>query len=99
MVGIEYRNELYWLSGSGDTWNQESANTVCRQLHCGEATNYTAYNRSDIENNWDVWDKSYNCSSNRTALFECESAMLPPNYNATVAMVKCSGNMRKYDET
>ncbi|TMS16568.1 Scavenger receptor cysteine-rich type 1 protein M160, partial [Larimichthys crocea] len=90
-VGIEHAGKTYWLSGSTDTWNQESANTVCQQMHCGKADNYSFIPSADMMK--DVWRKSYNCSSDSKSLFECKNTQLPSDYNETVASVKCSGEI------
>ncbi|TKS77042.1 Scavenger receptor cysteine-rich type 1 protein M160 CD163 antigen-like 1 [Collichthys lucidus] len=90
-VGIEQAGKTYWLSGSKDTWNQRSADTVCQQMHCGKAVNYSFVPSADMIK--DVWRKSYNCSSNSKSLFECKNTQLPSDYNETVASVKCSGDI------
>ncbi|XP_041860276.1 scavenger receptor cysteine-rich type 1 protein M130 isoform X2 [Melanotaenia boesemani] len=94
-VMIEQGDRNYWLSGSNETWNQESANTVCQQMHCGNATNYTSEHSND--KNKDVWHKSYNCSSTKNSLFECDNyTSLPSDHNQTIAYVDCSGEIYMY---
>ncbi|KAG7273297.1 hypothetical protein CRUP_009725 [Coryphaenoides rupestris] len=41
-VGIRHHANVSWLSGEVATWNQNAANVVCRQMHCGMAGNYSA---------------------------------------------------------
>ncbi|XP_034733491.1 antigen WC1.1 [Etheostoma cragini] len=89
-VGIEHRGETYWLSGSNETWDQNSANTVCRQMHCGEAFPPTS---TPNVNSKEVWSESYSCSSNDTSLLDCENTTLPSNYSDTIASVKCKGKI------
>lgn len=90
-VGIEHGSKTYWLSGSNKTWNHETANTVCRQTLCGEPSDFTSIPSSGMMK--DVWNESYTCSPKTKSLFKCEKATLPSDYNATIATVKCSGNM------
>ncbi|XP_034001175.1 scavenger receptor cysteine-rich type 1 protein M160 [Trematomus bernacchii] len=87
-VGIKTLQQTYWLSGSNATWNQETANTVCRETHCGEALNVTNTQPGPEEK---VWDKLYNCSHNETSLFDCGETQNPKDLNFTIATVKCSG--------
>ncbi|XP_071396371.1 scavenger receptor cysteine-rich type 1 protein M160 [Centroberyx affinis] len=90
-VGIEYAGKNYWLSGSSETWSFPAASVVCRQMHCGNAINYTsAPLRTGMKNG--VWHESYNCSSEAKSLTDC------PKYNGTasndsIAVVTCSGNI------
>ncbi|XP_032375668.1 scavenger receptor cysteine-rich type 1 protein M160 [Etheostoma spectabile] len=87
MVGIEHRNKTYWLSGSKETWDQNSANTVCLQMHCGEASLPTSTPNADA---MEVWSESYTCSSNDTSLLDCKNTTLPSNYSDTIATVTCT---------
>ncbi|XP_070825415.1 scavenger receptor cysteine-rich type 1 protein M130 [Chaetodon trifascialis] len=91
-VGIQHGSKTYWLSGSSETWNQDAATTVCRQMQCQEASNHTSSSSADMIN--DVWDQAYRCSSPTTSLFECENTTLPSDYNDTIATVTCSGNIQ-----
>nr|XP_024655047.1 scavenger receptor cysteine-rich type 1 protein M130-like [Maylandia zebra] len=91
-VGIEHGREIYWLSGSKETWNQESADTVCQQMHCGNAANFSFNSRADMINK--VWKNSFSCSSRENSLFECnQTTPLPPDHHNSTAYVKCSGNI------
>lgn len=92
MVGIEQGSKTYWLSGSNETWNQDTANIVCQQKHCGEVSNFTFI--PNVDKNKDVWDKSLKCSSLSKSLLECERKTPSPGYNDTIASVTCSGNVR-----
>lgn len=89
-VGIEYGNKNYWLSGSNSTWNRDSANAVCRQLHCGEAFNFSSIPSNESMN--DVWKKSYDCTSDATSLFNCSNGMPAADHNNSTAHVTCNGN-------
>ncbi|XP_068588843.1 scavenger receptor cysteine-rich type 1 protein M160 [Cebidichthys violaceus] len=92
MVGIEQGNKIYWLSGSNTTWNQESANTVCQQMNCGNALLNTTIANADMMKS--IWNESYSCSSNKESLFDCEKIKTPPSdYAHTIATVTCSGNI------
>ncbi|XP_028439401.1 scavenger receptor cysteine-rich type 1 protein M130 [Perca flavescens] len=91
MVGIEHGTKTYWLSGSNETWDQNSADTVCRQMHCGSALNHTSIPSADLMK--DVWNVSYSCSSNSTSLLDCENTTLPSNHSDTIATVACSGKI------
>lgn len=91
-VFIEHGDNNYWLSGSKQTWNRESASTVCRQMLCGRARNFN-YTIPDATNA--VSKKSYSCSSNTTSLFDCEKDTLPSDHNYTVATVRCSGIVKQ----
>lgn len=92
-VGIEHGREIYWLSGSKETWNQESADTVCQQMHCGNAANFSFNSRADMINK--VWKNSFSCSSRKKSLFECnQTTPLPPDHHNSTAYVKCSGNVK-----
>ncbi|KAL3974047.1 neuroligin [Sarotherodon galilaeus] len=91
-VGIEHGREIYWLSGSNETWNQASADTVCQQMHCGNATSFSFHSRADMINK--VWKDSFSCSSRKKSLFECNrNTTLPPDHQTSTAHVKCSGNI------
>ncbi|CAI5646636.1 unnamed protein product [Oreochromis niloticus] len=91
-VGIEHGREIYWLSGSKETWNQESADTVCQQMHCGNAASFSFHSRADMINK--VWKDSFSCSSRKKSLFECnQTTPLPPDHQTSTAYVKCSGNI------
>ncbi|XP_026010124.1 scavenger receptor cysteine-rich type 1 protein M130-like [Astatotilapia calliptera] len=91
-VGIEHGREIYWLSGSKETWNQESADTVCQQMHCGNAANFSFNSTADMINK--VWKNSFSCSSRENSLFECnQTTPLPPDHHNSTAYVKCSGNI------
>lgn len=87
-VGIEYGDKTYWLSGSNSTWNWNSANAVCRQLHCGEAIDFSSIPSTESMN--DVWKKSYHCTPDATSLFNCSNRMAD-HCNST-AHVTCNGN-------
>lgn len=91
LVGIKHNNIVYRLSGSKKTWNKQAADTVCQHVHCGVATKFS----SSASNGDDVWDQSYNCSSNTTSLLKCENVTLPPDHKDVVATVTCSGIVRK----
>ncbi|XP_078110438.1 scavenger receptor cysteine-rich type 1 protein M160 isoform X2 [Sander vitreus] len=91
MVGIEHGPKTYWLSGSNETWDQNSADTVCRQMHCGNASNHISISRPDLMK--DVWSESYSCSSNSTSLLDCENTTLSSNHSDTIATVICSGKI------
>ncbi|XP_056279477.1 scavenger receptor cysteine-rich type 1 protein M130 [Pseudoliparis swirei] len=92
MVGIERGSKTYWLSGSNGTWNQESADAVCRQLHCGKAQQRSFIPRGDMTK--PLWNESYRCSPNSESLFHCERSKAPPsNHTQTIATVTCSGNI------
>ncbi|XP_034393319.1 scavenger receptor cysteine-rich type 1 protein M130 [Cyclopterus lumpus] len=92
MVGIEQGSKTYWLSGYNGTWNKESANTVCRQMHCGKALQHSFISRGDTMK--PLWNESYRCSSNSESLFHCESNnTLPSDHPDTIATVICSGNI------
>ncbi|KAL3974052.1 sacsin [Sarotherodon galilaeus] len=91
-VGIEHGREIYWLSGSNETWNQESADTVCQQMHCGNAASFSFHSRADMINK--VWKDSFSCSSRKKSLSECsQTTLLPPDHQTSTAYVKCSGNI------
>ncbi|XP_068454182.1 scavenger receptor cysteine-rich type 1 protein M160 [Clinocottus analis] len=92
LVGIEQGKQTYWYSGSNKTWNQESANTVCRQKHCGEALRHSFISRDDTMKN--IWNESYLCSSDHESLFDCNTTTtLPSDHADTIATVKCSGSI------
>ncbi|XP_063321491.1 scavenger receptor cysteine-rich type 1 protein M160 [Pelmatolapia mariae] len=91
-VGIEHGREIYWLSGSNETWNNVSADTVCQQMHCGNAASFSFNSRADMINK--VWKDSFSCSSRKKSLFECnQTTPLPPDHHNSTAYVKCSGNI------
>ncbi|KAF3860011.1 hypothetical protein F7725_000266, partial [Dissostichus mawsoni] len=83
----QQQQQTYWLSGSNSTWNQETANIVCQEMHCGGVLNVTN-TQPVLEEK--VWDKFYNCSPKETSLFDCGETQNPKD-NATIAIVKCSG--------
>ncbi|XP_040910475.1 scavenger receptor cysteine-rich type 1 protein M160 isoform X2 [Toxotes jaculatrix] len=89
-VGIEQGGKTFWLSGSNKTWNQEAANSVCQQKHCGIASNFSAINSTGEK----VWNESYNCSPNTTPLFECKTTTNPPDDKTSIAEVTCSGTIK-----
>ncbi|KAI3357098.1 hypothetical protein L3Q82_015566 [Scortum barcoo] len=91
-VGIEKGNKIYWLSGSTETWNQESANAVCQQMLCGKAKSFGSTPSADEMK--DIWQESYNCLPNSTSLFACEkNTPQPPDHINTTATVKCTGRI------
>lgn len=90
-VGIEQGDVTFWLSGNETTWNQEAANTVCRQMHCGNASDFGS--SPSVDDN--IWPESYVCWSNSTSLLDCRTGPQPLGYNHSVASVTCSGNVRK----
>ncbi|KAM9350289.1 scavenger receptor cysteine-rich type 1 protein M130 [Symphorus nematophorus] len=89
-VGIEHRDKTYWLSGDDNSgWNKETADTVCRQMHCGRASEWDFINSTE---SGDIWKEVYKCSSTSTSLFKC--AKLQSDFSETVhATVKCSGSI------
>ncbi|KAM7404253.1 hypothetical protein PAMP_011619 [Pampus punctatissimus] len=91
-VVIKQGSNTYWLSGSTETWNTVSAEVVCQQMHCGNATSFSYIPSADMRNA--VSEKSYNCSSNSTNLFDCENDNLPSDHNAFIATVNCSGDIK-----
>lgn len=86
-VRIGHGDENYWLSGSSSTWNWDSANAVCRQLHCGQASNYSSIQK----NSNNAWMKSYNCTSTATSLFSCDNLMPAADHGERSAHVTCTG--------
>ncbi|XP_037629892.1 scavenger receptor cysteine-rich type 1 protein M130 [Sebastes umbrosus] len=94
-VGIKHGKNTKWLSGSNETWNQQSANTVCQQMHCGNALSFNSESSADIQK--DVWAESYKCSSDTKSLFDCKknnlTTKLPSDHGNTSATVKCSGKL------
>lgn len=95
MVGIEQDTKTYWLSGSNWTWNVESANTVCQQMHCGNASNHMHINNTNEGKS--IWKDSYSCSSNTKSLFDCQKTQnLSSDHEDTIAYVTCSGSKKLY---
>ncbi|XP_054869240.1 LOW QUALITY PROTEIN: scavenger receptor cysteine-rich type 1 protein M130 [Amphiprion ocellaris] len=90
-VGIKNGSKTFWLSDVD--WNQDVANTVCQQMHCGNAVPNT--NSTSRADEMEVWSLSYNCSRNETSLFECANTTIPSdvNQNASIASVTCSGEI------
>lgn len=93
LVGIEHAGKIFFLSGSTETWNQACADTVCRQMHCGEALAAGTCPR-DLLGTREIWNRSYRCSANATDLFDCERATASPDHHETIATVECSGNVQ-----
>ncbi|XP_037540471.1 scavenger receptor cysteine-rich type 1 protein M130 [Nematolebias whitei] len=89
-VGVEQGDRTFWLSGSNETWDRAAANTVCQQLHCGEAKTFGSEPYSDT----DVWKEFYSCSPNDKSLFDCHKTAPPPDSNRTIAKVTCTGNVK-----
>ncbi|KAM4610649.1 scavenger receptor cysteine-rich type 1 protein M160 [Polymixia lowei] len=92
-VGIEKEGKDYWLTGSEESWNQYAANAVCRQMHCGDASNFTSALRSVVKEDgmdMDVWEESYSCSSTEASLFKCPKTRRTPPKNDSIAFVSCS---------
>ena len=92
-VAVEHAGKDYWLSGTNETWNH-TADVVCLQMHCGNATNVTLFPHvpsgdPGMEN--DVWSETYNCSSTETSLFHCPKDNTTSNQS--LALVECSGNV------
>ncbi|KAG7472684.1 hypothetical protein MATL_G00111660 [Megalops atlanticus] len=85
-VGIETGGTMYWLAGSRETWQQDTATVVCRQMQCGSALSFSAVSRKKH----DRWHTAYNCTSNETSLFDCSQS--PVNVSE-VAFVNCSGTV------
>lgn len=97
MVGIDSGTKTYWLSGSNETWNRESANAVCQQMNCGTARNVSAIPSEQMKK--DIWNVTYSCSNNTTSLFDCEKTSVPSKQRNTVATVTCSGKVTKSLQT
>nr|XP_020490943.1 scavenger receptor cysteine-rich type 1 protein M130-like isoform X1 [Labrus bergylta] len=91
MVGIEQDNKMFWLSGSNKTWTRDVADTVCRQMHCGEALNFNSTSNTDEKK--EFWNETYSCSSNSISLFECQKTA-PPLKHTDIATVICTGNKK-----
>lgn len=89
MVGIDSGTKTYWLSGSTETWNRESANAVCQQMNCGTARNMDIIPSEQMTN--DIWNVTYKCSNNTTSLFDCKKTNV--KQRKTVATVTCSGKV------
>ncbi|RVE70200.1 hypothetical protein OJAV_G00062080 [Oryzias javanicus] len=89
-VGIRQNNNTFWLSGSNETWNSEAAQTVCRQMHCGDLTKF--YSRPSTEDMTDMTFRAYRCSGNQASLLHCDKVELP-DHNETIAQVECSGTI------
>lgn len=88
-VGIDNGTGIFWLSGYNKTWNKESADAVCRQMHCGVSSSHGYISKNKGK---EVWIESYKCSSNAKSLFECDKEA--NNQNDTIATVNCSGNIK-----
>lgn len=86
-VRIRHGDKTYRLSGSNSTWNWDSANAVCRQLHCGNASKYS----SSPSTKNDVWRISYNCTSDKHSLFHCDNVTLAADHGSSTAHVTCTG--------
>uniref|UniRef100_A0A3B5KNL4 SRCR domain-containing protein n=1 Tax=Xiphophorus couchianus TaxID=32473 RepID=A0A3B5KNL4_9TELE len=92
-VAIEYKEELYWLSGSNETWNTELANKVCQQMHCGKASSFSPRFSEDKNR---MWEESFSCSSDHKSIFDCNKKQINSN-NSAIAHVKCEGNEHNPD--
>uniref|UniRef100_A0A3B3C2T6 SRCR domain-containing protein n=1 Tax=Oryzias melastigma TaxID=30732 RepID=A0A3B3C2T6_ORYME len=90
-VGIRQNNNTFWLSGSNETWNSEAAQTVCKQMHCGNLIKF--YSRPSAEDMTDMTFRAYRCSGNHASLLDCDKVELP-DHNETIAQVECSGNVK-----
>uniref|UniRef100_A0A096LS53 SRCR domain-containing protein n=1 Tax=Poecilia formosa TaxID=48698 RepID=A0A096LS53_POEFO len=88
-VAIEYKEELYWLSGSNERWNKELANKVCQQMHCGNATRHNQ-SSPGVKNR--MWNESFSCSSDQKSIFDCNKTQINSS-NSTIAHVECEGNI------
>ncbi|XP_029363298.1 antigen WC1.1 isoform X1 [Echeneis naucrates] len=87
MVKIMYNSSTHWLSGSNETWNQELANTVCQQVHCGNATHVsTVIPTAEMT-------LSDNCALSHGSQFECDLTPETPDENVTIAYVVCTGSV------
>ncbi|XP_014865249.1 PREDICTED: scavenger receptor cysteine-rich type 1 protein M130-like isoform X2 [Poecilia mexicana] len=88
-VAIEYKEELYWLSGSNERWNKELANKVCQQMHCGNAKRHNQ-SSPGVKNR--MWNESFSCSSDQKSIFDCNKTQINSS-NSTIAHVECEGNI------
>ncbi|XP_023196450.1 scavenger receptor cysteine-rich type 1 protein M130-like isoform X1 [Xiphophorus maculatus] len=88
-VAIEYKENLYWLSGSNETWNKELANKVCQQMHCGNASSFSPRFSEDKNR---MWGESFSCSSDHKSIFDCNKKQINSN-NSAIAHVKCEGKI------
>ncbi|KAK2851022.1 hypothetical protein Q5P01_007298 [Channa striata] len=94
MVSIVQDGETYWLSGSNETWNENTANLVCQQKHCGVAVNFTAENFTSVQDAEKKLLTASLCPRDAESLFDClELNTMSPDLNATVASVTCSGKI------
>ncbi|XP_067384291.1 scavenger receptor cysteine-rich type 1 protein M130 [Channa argus] len=90
-VGVQQGTNTYWLSGSNETWNQVTANVVCRQMQCGVADNFASIENSDVNNH--VVTASL-CSNESQSLLDClKPDAISPDPNGTIASVTCSGKI------
>ncbi|MEQ2236246.1 hypothetical protein ILYODFUR_010597 [Ilyodon furcidens] len=90
-VGIEYRNKTRWLSGSNQTWNQNVANMICQELHCGNASKFSS---KPLKNQTSLLVESRTCSSSNKSLLQCDiTEPQESDNNQTLAYVDCEGNI------
>ncbi|KAK5621494.1 hypothetical protein CRENBAI_003996 [Crenichthys baileyi] len=89
-VGIEYRDKTHWLSGSNQTWNQNVANMICQELHCGNASNFSS---KPFKKQTSFLVESRNCSSSNKYLLQCDTEHQEPDNNQTLAYVDCEGSI------
>lgn len=97
IVGIEQGAKTYWLSGSGETWDKQSADTVCQQANCGIARNFSTIPSRRMRK--DISNVTYKCYTNTTSLFQCENTGRPSDHRNTLATVTCTGKVTKYHDT
>ncbi len=90
-VSIAKGEETYLLSGSDETWNNESANAVCRQMHCGKASHYGFLNSSLNADKHILHSCNFSSNATSDTTFECEMTKQPPD--RSIATVNCSGNV------
>ncbi|XP_041712992.1 antigen WC1.1 isoform X1 [Coregonus clupeaformis] len=91
-VGIERAGKSYWLSGSNDTWDRQTATVVCQQMDCGNATsiNFESTSVVNASGTTDLWKYSYKCLPTNKSLFGCERSERLSNHS--IASVVCSGS-------
>ncbi|KAK6466696.1 scavenger receptor cysteine-rich type 1 protein M130-like [Huso huso] len=88
---VEIFSRGSWMGLSGASWEQNAAQVVCRQLHCGNAVSKEVKALGSGE----VWSHWFNCSSTEDNVFRCQAEKVAKSdpEKDSFAYVNCSGSV------
>ncbi|XP_043944230.1 deleted in malignant brain tumors 1 protein-like [Protopterus annectens] len=97
---LELNRYSNWERACSNNWDLALANTVCKELYCGEAS-YIQRNISDTESQDGVWMNNVYCSRYETTLSMCSSDPLSNAFCISSQQIRifCTGQVIINDAT